>query len=378
MRILIATQYFLPTIGGQQFSTYQLAIELIKLNHQVTILTFNKGKISNLKHDISELSIIRLQTNFEIGRSNFSVNLITHVKNIINKHDVIHVNIPSPILLEFIAFYSYICKKPLFISERGEPDIESIYKKILYKFYQKIIFPISLKYASVFHATTQSYAKSINFFDKIRSKIIIIPHGYNPFYNSNQNLMSSVEFLDRYFLFVGNLHKDNYYKGVPILIHAYNYFISSTKSERKLIIVGDGDLRSKYEALSKKIASNENIIFLGELNNFELVKIYSKAIALIVPSTKGPESFGIVIIEAFSKGVPVIASHIPGIDDIVSHFENGMLVDPNNVLELSKAMKLISTDEALWKKLSRNSLISSKKYQWDFLAKKYEEIYSAI
>lgn len=106
-----------------------------------------------------------------------------------------------------------------------------------------------------------------------------------------------------------------------------------------LEIVGDGEERARLEAISAQLGLTQSVIFSGKMIERSLVrKAFHRAHAFVLPSNF--ETFGVVLIEALSTGLPVIATKAGGPQDIVSE-KVGKLISPGNAEELSQAMLYI-------------------------------------
>jgi glycosyltransferase involved in cell wall biosynthesis len=106
-----------------------------------------------------------------------------------------------------------------------------------------------------------------------------------------------------------------------------------------------------------------------------LVELYSKAKLLALPSLGG-ESFGVVFIEAFASAIPVVASRVGGIPEVVDSGINGLLVDPGNPVQLAVAIVEVLSDDNLWRTLSRNARKKAvEKYSIEVVGKLYERAY---
>jgi len=134
-----------------------------------------------------------------------------------------------------------------------------------------------------------------------------------------------------YFLFVGRLEK---IKGLDEVIPIFADY-----PQADLLILGSGD----YEDELKKQAGNiNNIQFLGRLDPEELSRYYKSAIALIVPSVCY-ETFGIILIESFREGTPVIAKKQGPFIEIVNQGNGGLLYSDEQ--ELLSAMHTLQNNE---------------------------------
>jgi glycosyltransferase involved in cell wall biosynthesis len=154
---------------------------------------------------------------------------------------------------------------------------------------------------------------------------------------------------DRYFLFVGSLVER---KGPDVLIRALSHV------NLPCIFVGDGPMRDSLLRLAARAGIADRVVFTGALERREVRDYYSGAETLVLPSVS--EGVPLVIIEALSAGVPVIASNLEGIASVVQDRRNGLLVRPGDVASLAQALSEIATDEAICESLKIGALESSK------------------
>ena len=143
-----------------------------------------------------------------------------------------------------------------------------------------------------------------------------------------------------YFLTVGRLTK---IKGLDSVIRAFK-----TYPDADLLIVGHGE---ELPALKAQADGMSNVKFVGAIPNQDLRRFYEHAIAAIMPSL-GYETFGIVLIEAFRFGAPVIARRIGPFPEIVEQAQGGLLFGDD--AELIAAMARLQRDPALRNTLAAN------------------------
>ncbi len=141
-------------------------------------------------------------------------------------------------------------------------------------------------------------------------------------------------------LSVGRLVGD---KGIDVLIAAMKKTSGVT-----LRIVGEGPERGVLEKSVRESGLSDRISFLGARN--DIPQLLVEADALVLPSRR--EGFGLVAVEARASGVPVVASDLPALRDIVQDGVNGLLVTPDNAGALSQAIKKITEDTELRRRLS--------------------------
>ena len=130
-------------------------------------------------------------------------------------------------------------------------------------------------------------------------------------------------------VFLGRLTEE---KGFADLLQAWD------SSLGELIVIGDGPLRGEADA---RAARDSSIKVLGALPWEECMEVLRSARAVVVPA-RSYETFGLVVVEAFAHGVPVVASRIGALAELVDDGETGALTEPGDPVGLRKAIELIT------------------------------------
>ena len=175
-------------------------------------------------------------------------------------------------------------------------------------------------------------------------------------------------------LFVGR-HIER--KGICYLIDSAK-FLPADKFEIR--IVGVGDLTEK---LKQQAAKYPHIIFTGKLSPEDLANEYRTANVFVLPAIvdhKGDtEGLGVVLIEAMELGLPIVASNVGGIPDVVVDGESGILVPEKDPEALANAFKRIASDRSLLE----NLLAGARKriadcFTWDGIIQRQVETYTRL
>lgn len=168
----------------------------------------------------------------------------------------------------------------------------------------------------------------------------------------------------KYFLFVGTLQPR---KNIVRLIEAFSHLLKDDKhKDVQLVIVGKKGWQ--YEdilAAPEKYDVNDAVKFLDFVNDEELGALYKHAVAYVLPSLY--EGFGLPVLEAYQNDCPVITSDVSSLPEAAG--DGAILIDPEKVEEITKAMRELLEDEKLRKKLIENGQEQLKKFSWEKTAK---------
>ena len=178
-------------------------------------------------------------------------------------------------------------------------------------------------------------------------------------------------------LFVGR-HIER--KGICYLIEAAKHL---PRDQFEIRIVGVGDLTDKLKAQAAEIEDAAEIIFTGKLSPEELANEYRTAnvftLPAIVDSKGDTEGLGVVLIEAMELGLPVVASNVGGIPDVVVDGVSGILVPEKDPEALAGAYRRLAAEPELVKQL----LAGAQKriaecFSWDKIVERQIDSYKKI
>jgi len=127
--------------------------------------------------------------------------------------------------------------------------------------------------------------------------------------------------------------------------------VAEKLKDTKFIVVGEGSLRRKLIMQVSKANLSQRFIFAGWRN--DVANIISIMDVLVLASLN--EAVGLVLIEAQGLGVPVIATNVGGVPEVIENGRTGILVSPQNAEELAKAMELLVMNEDKRKEMSQNA-----------------------
>jgi phosphatidylinositol alpha-mannosyltransferase len=169
-------------------------------------------------------------------------------------------------------------------------------------------------------------------------------------------------------LFVGRLHAR---KGFPVAVGAFGR-LAAGRDDLRLVVVGDGSDRSALDRLETGV--RDRITMLGALPNEALPPVHAACDVMLAPNTGG-ESFGVVLVEAMASGLPVVATAIPGFDEVVTDGVDGLLVPPRDAGAAATAVGRVLDDEELARRLSAAGRERARAFSWDVVVPALEALY---
>jgi len=247
--------------------------------------------------------------------------------SITQKYDLLHVHFAYPTgLLSLPA--KWLRRKKMLLTVHGS-DINSVSKHNIIKY---SITKFVLQQSDHIIAVSSDLKKKILLSYGLKGdKISVIDMGMNSqiFYPSTSKHQLSNS--DLHLLFVGRLTP---VKGLNVLINALELVQKKTEKTIKCSVVGDGEKLREYKELVSSLSLDNSVEFLGIKSQSEIADIMRKVDSVVVPSYE--EGFGLVAIEAFACGKPVIASNTGGLKSLVKHEKNGFLFTPGDENSLSE------------------------------------------
>ncbi len=165
-------------------------------------------------------------------------------------------------------------------------------------------------------------------------------------------------------LYIGRVEK----RRNPKFILDICFALKNAGTKCSLVMVGEGPLTTAVKSYASYLGLNENIIFVNKVHQKEIASYYLSADILIHPSEH--EIFGMVFLEAFHFGLPIIALRSPGAETIIDHNINGFLMDNLNTQLWIDVISKINTG-GLLKNMKTNCQKKASDFEWANLKEKY-------
>jgi len=375
MRILMFSDYFYPRVGGGvEKVILEVSIKLVKLGHDVCVLTLNT---SNEKKEewFQGIRIVRVNaydlTTLLGLQSAFSFSLWTRTKNLIDdfQPDIIHLHNR----FFFTTLIGILLKKhfkiPIVVTiHLGEINYITGFKGFIIRKIEKYMINQINKNSKSISAVSENVKKNAVRLGVNEKKCTVIPNGVDLEFFKMERVFSDKP---RKIIFIGRLLAN---KGPQILLQSAKLVVKEIP-DVQFFIVGDGPLMKQLEKYCITNNLNSNVKLLGRLDDIR--QTMKEGDLYVRPSYLDGMPLG--VLEAMAAKLPVLATNIAGTSEIIDHGKTGHLVKAGSANDLAKEIINLLKEPNYIKTIAENGLnFVRETFDWIIIAKKYEECYRLV
>ena len=325
------------------------------MGHRVDLITLIKDK----DDDVGGISL-------NAGGKWSYLSKIGKLKSLVRKlaPDILHTHYASS--YGFLA--SFVDHPRKILSVWGNDVVVFPYSNLLFKAMVKR----SLKKTHYITATSEFLKRSVKKLDSNMEGIRVIPFGIDPaqFDYCQRDSISKIR------IGIAKSLLPKY--GVDVLIRAFHR-LSSSHDNLELEIAGRGELENKYRQLARDLRLDKRVRFLGFINHDRLPEFLRGIDIFAMPSVSDGESFGVAGLEASATGLPVVATRVGGVPEVVMDNKTGLLVERKNVKELADALEKLIIDPGLREKMGRaGRAYVEENYRWESNLQAMSDLYAEV
>jgi len=382
--ILLFSPFSISTTGGAEKAARNLAITLGKRGHQVHFLCRGDHQPQKtLSEGVSswQLPLGHLHTWHKIPRPDSVARIAQSALRI---HRLLQRIQPDIVNCHFANFYSlyFLLLRPfhsyrLVISTHGSDVLVPL------STVHRLLLPYLLRGACYVTAVSRPLLEAACEIASIRGHASIIHNGIDyEFWSQDSSIATQTESSSEapgnakgqapIIVNVGSLRR---VKGQDILIEAFARLSESLPSAQ-LRLVGDGDRGHDLALQAEDLGVRDRVTFYGWCNRLKVRQILNASTVFAFPSRS--EGFGLALLEAMATGLPVVASRVGGIPDLVDSGRQGILVPPEDSALLSSSLTDAITDAERREQMSQEATFRAKKFSWQRTVDEYENLYASL
>lgn len=363
MKILYVTGIYPPAIGGPSAQTKDLVEEMRHRGYEVRVLTVVSSHTSSFP---SEAGIKRISTHISgsTGRLAAQARMFSEAYTAVRSFqpDLVHCQTLGylPMYAAAVARLSGI---PVLVKYAADiatdidavearttrPDARLVARRRFGVFRQRIVFRL----ANRIWTTTPTYARFVEQAETSR-KVLSLPNFAADL--SAERPAKTHDTQDPFSLLAVCRIKP--LKGLHVALDA----LAQLDDRFRLTIAGDGDAGyiNALRSQAQRLGLADRVTFLGRVPHGEVGSLYARAGMFVMPSLT--EAFGITLIEAMTYGVPIVASKVGGIPDVVEQGQSAHLVPSGDPTALADAIRSLAGNSERREALVRAGLRRAKDF----------------
>ena len=380
MRIAIVTDYYYPQLGGITEHVHGQATHLTARGHEVTVVTGHlyrpPGVVDDDYHPEEHVPFevlrvghaLRLYGNASQTLHTVDWRLLSRLKRLFRQRrfDVVHTHAPynpGMMLLAPFAAPASAITVGTFHSVFAPGPLLDVFGRILRASIARIEGKIVVSEACI--------GSLVPYFP---FDYTVIPNGIDDrHFTPDADPLPELSDGRRNILFLGRFDPRN---GLATMIDAFVRVRRELGPEVRLVVVGDGPLRGLYQ---KRVPADlaDDVVWAGRVN-WQRPRYYTSADVFCTPCSRA--SFGMVLLEAMSCGVPVVASRISGFQLVMEHGRHGLMISPaDDAARFAEALTYLLDRPAERARMGREGRRTAvARYSWSKVAADLEAYYLSL
>ena len=365
-----------PISGGAEKHIHLLAKNLLKDGYNVRVVCSNYKKLDAWCAEMQKdgIGVIRMKVSHKHDPRHYF-----QLKKILAKEqpDILHLHLWNPGACRY-AFWTKAARPSngKIITTEHDPFPLKGFKKSLKK-------NGLTKTAHSITVSEANYTSMLQWYPQLKNRMSVIHNGIDlqsfeksllHFTQQEKQKIRTQLFEakadDKIILSIAALHPR---KGLKYLLQAMPKMVEQ-KNSTKLVIIGEGPEKNTLQKLAKKLKIQNHVKFLGKQEN--IPKIMRTADLFVLPSIK--EAFGLVLLEAMAAQLPIVATNVGGIPEIVEDRKSGMLVEPANADALARTIIMLLNNKPLREKLAFLGHHRVKEFAIQKMVEKTKEVYNRV
>lgn len=320
MKILTVLTYYRPHTSGLTIYVERLAKSLVKLGHDVTVLTSQYQKDLPREEIQDGVRIVRVPVLFRVSKGVIMPSFGWLAWKLVLDHDVVHLHLPQ-FDAAGVALRGRLLKKPTIITYHCDLLLPKGFVNWVVNGIVDIMNSLAGMLANRIGAYTEDFASHSPFLKRFSDKVrVIYPPVSMP--EAPENKVEDFQKKNNpqgLSPVIGMATRFASEKGVEILLNALPKVMDSYPEAAVLYagqyqdVMGEQDYFERLLPRVQEYQDQGQWVFLGVLNPDEMALFYKNLDVLVVPSLNSTETFGLVQIEAMIQGTPSIASNLPGV-----------------------------------------------------------------
>ncbi|AGB33684.1 hexosyltransferase [Natrinema pellirubrum DSM 15624] len=381
LRVCLISKQFPPGVGGAETYAHELANGLAERGHNVDVFTQwidSPDEKADVHENVSVHRICKARrklVTFETLWFSFTARREIDFE----AYDIVHGTMMPASTVAVTAFNDI--ETPVVLTSHGtsigeakavalETPADYLLKYFFHPMNVVMDYVASRDADKVIAISDHAYDQLTTSYRLSEGDVEMVPHGVDTdWFHPREERHPAVDSEKMSLLYVGRLGAR---KGLGLALRA----LARVESDDvEFLIAGTGRHEERLRKLAQELGIQEQVRFLGYVDDGDLPELYSSADVFILPSKY--EGFGLVLLEAIACGTPVIGADAGGIPTAVDDGVDGCVVERNEG-SLAGAIKEMIQDDQMREEMEKASIQDRKSRSWDRAIQQTENVYSAF
>jgi len=375
MKLLMVAAYYHPRIGGLETYARELGIALRDLEGwEVVVVTTNHMGRRDVMASADGMRVRRLGTWAKVSNTPLSPLWPVKIRKIIRQErpELILAHTPVPSLADAAALAAgrtpfVLAYHAASLHKVGTPVFNGIARA--YRVYERATLAKASKIIAVSEYVRDHLPTSV------RAKTVVIPNAV-----WERDIRGRDQPTDPSFLFINSLDRTHAWKGLDLLLQAIARYREVYGESVALTVLGDGNNRKHYEASARELGIVDFVRFCGWQTGEAKEAAFRTATALVMYPTTANDAFPTVMLEAWARGVPVVAARIGALSSLIVDHLDGFLVKPHDPASLADVLHHVTElDQAERAKIADAAALRTRQsYTWERQARDFARVVSDL
>lgn len=365
MKIGIVCPYDWTSPGGVKSHVHDLAVSLIQLGHDVSVL----APVDDPQYPVEPFVVdagktVSVPYNGSVAKVNFGPVSAARVRRWIKEgeFDVVHVHEPVSPTLSVLTCWA--ARGPIVATWHSSLD-RSRALSAAYYLAQTAMEKISARIV-VSEAARQTLVKHLG------GDAVLIPNGVMCSDFADKSPLPGYPRSGPTLFFIGRIDEPR--KGLPVLFEALPAIVAQYP-DVQVLVAGPGDQADVVDSLAPEL--RDSVRFLGLISDAEKSSAFVSADLYIAPNTGG-ESFGIVLLEAMAAGTPVVASDLEAFARVLEDGQAGAMFVNEDAASLAATVNALLADPQRQEQYRIAGLARAEQFDWAVVAREVETVYESV
>jgi phosphatidylinositol alpha-mannosyltransferase len=364
VRIGLACPYTWDVPGGVQVHVRDLAETLLRLGHEVSVITPVDDEEMLPSYAVSAGKAMSVPYNGSVTRILMGPVSAARVRRWVREgeFDVVHAHEPTAPSVSLLA--CMMASGPLVATYHTSNPRSRILTAL-----QGALQP-SLEKVWANIAVSEAARRTI--VEHLGVDAVLVPNGVNVAAFKDATPLPELESPDPTIVFVGRIDEPR--KGLAVLLEALPLIVKAIPDVR-VLVAGPGDVEEVAQTLTP--LARKHVHLLGLISNADKPRVFRTADVYVAPNT-GQESFGIVLLEAMASHIPVIASDIDAFRRVLDDGRAGRLFANEDPASLAKVLIEVLGSETERARLAGAGWNAVQQYDWATVATEIVQVYETV